>query len=318
MRRAAGAVPAASTGLLERLAVVLLLLLGVTVPAAAWARESMELSAHPVRIEYDASDSRVAKRVAEICEEEIPTLCAQLGITRMLPIDVDVVRDVSPYRNRLGPELPRWGVAFAMMNQQKMVVDVPRATRAFNSLERVIPHELSHLLVAQRVGNVPLPLWFLEGLAKWQAGEWSLLDSWQLMNTVWGSKTPNLWRLTERYPPGDDQARAAYRVSYAAFTYRFGERFDELPRFLDTVAKIGDFDKAFEVYWREAPVVFYGRFQKDLERKYHSRLLVFQPAPLFGIMSVLFLLVIFRYIYWKRRKLRKLERLDGGLSLDDD
>jgi hypothetical protein len=161
-------------------------------------------------------------------------------------------------------------------------------------------------------------LWFLEGLAKWQAGEWSLVDSWQLMNTVWGSKTPNLRRLTDRYPRGEDRARAAYRVSYAAFTYRFGESFEELPRFLDTVARIGDFNNAFEVYWNEAPVVFYARFQKDLERKYHSKLLLFQPAPLFGIMSVLFLLVIFRYIYWKRRKLRKLERLENGLSLDDD
>ena len=289
-----------------------------TTATAARARETLTLSTQPVRINYDPADERVAKKIAEICEDEIPRLGAQLGVAELAPVVIELEGDITKYRSRLGNQLPRWGVAFALMGQGRMVVDVKRATRAWNSLEKVIPHEFSHLLVAQRVGSVRLPIWFLEGLAKWQAYEWSIVDSWQLMNAVWGNKVPPLWRLIDRYPEGEEQARAAYRVSHAAFTYLFEENTDELPAFLDAVVRYGDFDLAFTDYWGEEPVTFYRRFHEDLARRYHSRLLIFQPAPLFSIMAVLFLIVVLRYSLRRRRKLRELERLDAGYPRDPD
>jgi hypothetical protein len=286
--------------------------------AAASGHETLTLASGAARIYYEPGDLRVAKRVAEICEDEIPRLSEQLGITEVTPVVIEIADDITPYRRRSGNDLPRWGVAFALMGQQRIIVDVKRAARALNSLEKVIPHELSHLYVAQRVGNVRLPIWFLEGLAQWQAREWSLIDSWQLMNVVWGNKAPTLWQLIERYPRGEERARAAYRVSHAAFVYRFGSLAHELPLFLDTVARHGDFERAFEDYWGEETTVFYARFHKDLEAKYRSRLLLFQPAPLFSLVAALFLFVILRYSLRKRRKLKDLERLESGFPLDDD
>jgi hypothetical protein len=281
-------------------------------------RETIALSSHAVLINYDPGDARVARAVAGICENEIPRLSEQLGISEIKPITVEIVDDVNRFGRQTGNDLPRWGVAFALMGQQLMVVDVARATRAFNSLEKVIPHELSHLLVAQRVGDARLPIWFLEGLAQWQAQEWSLIDNWQLMNIVWSKKTPTLWKLIDRYPRAEEQARAAYRISHAAFTYRFGAQVDELPQFLDAIVRYGNFERGFKAFWGEETTVFYARFHEDLEEKYHSRLLFFQPAPLFSIVAALFLLVILRYSLRKRRKLKNLERMEKGLSLDDD
>lgn len=287
-------------------------------PAAASPRETITLSSYAVLIHYDPGDERVAKAVAGICEDEIPRLREQLGITEIEPIAIEIVDNVNRYGSQTGNDLPRWGVAFALMGRQLMVVDVARATRAFNSLEKVIPHELSHLFVAQRVGDARLPIWFLEGLAQWQAQEWSLIDSWQLMNVVWSKKTPTLWKLIDRYPRAEEQARAAYRVSHAAFVFRFGAQAEELPEFLDAIVAYGSFEEGFKAYWGEETHIFYARFHKDLEKKYHSRLLIFQPAPLFSIVAALFLLVILRYSLRKRRKLKNLERMEKGLSLDDD
>lgn len=273
----------------------------------------MSLPSHPVQIFYQPDDERVARRVAEICEDRLDELSAQLGLRAFPPVEVEITDDIGQYRRRLGDNLPKWGVAFALMREGRMVVDVMRATRAWNSLETVIPHELSHLYVAWRTGGAPLPVWFLEGLAQWQADEWTLADNWQLMSAVWSNQAPKLWRLQNSYPAGEEKARAAYRVSYAAFTYLFDERFEDLPVFLGEVARLGDFEGAFLSVFGEYPMSFYVRFHEHLDAKYRSRLLVFQSGPLFSILAAGFLILAIRYHIRKRRRLKEMsDGVDAG------
>ena len=273
--------------------------------AESLSRE-MRAGSYPIVIHYGEGDERVARRVAEICDERLGELTAQLGFEETPPVEIEIVKDIGVYRQWLGPELPSWGVAFALMGEGRMVVDVARATQAWNSLESVIPHEFSHLLVAQRVGRVQLPIWFLEGLAQWQAGEWSLVDSWQLMNAVWGNQAPKLWQIQDRYPAGEESARNAYRVSYVAFTRLFDGRTGELPLFLDEIARRGEFEQAFLSFFGEYPMSYYVHFHQWLESKYHSRLLVFQSGPLFSIIAAAFLVLAIRYYLVKRRRLREM------------
>jgi hypothetical protein len=289
--------------------VVVVLALLVATPRAVHAK-TIQLSSFPVRIHYDEGDERVARKIGEICEEDLSRLASQLGLAEIAPFEVEVTDRISRYRDHFGADLPTWGVAFAMMYEQRMVVDVARATRAWNSLETVIPHELSHLLVAQRIGRVTLPIWFLEGLAQWQADEWSLVDGWQLMNAVWSGKAPKLWQLQNRYPAGEEAARAAYRLSYVAFTDLFKDRSGDLGAFLEEVRRRGGFEEAFVSFFGEYPASFYGRFHNELEAKYHSRLLVFQTGPLFSILAAAFVFLAIRYHLRKKRRLREMS--DGA------
>lgn len=257
----------------------------------ATAVESLEAPTVPVVVLYEPRNEKVARRVAEICEARMYDLAAQLGMTELPAIRVEIADDIAPYRSRLGGTLPGWGVAFALMGRSTMIVDVKRATQAWNSLETVIPHELSHLLIAERLGGAPLPVWFLEGMAKWQADEWTMVDGWQLMNAVWSNQAPKLWEMQTNYPAGETRARNAYRVSYAAFTHLFGGDYERLPVLLDAVAGSRDFDRAFAAVFHETPMAFYARFHKHLDKKYHSPLLLFQSGPLFSILAAVFLIL---------------------------
>jgi hypothetical protein len=296
------------------LSAVVLLMLGAMLVAgtARAAFLQLRVPSRPVVIRYEDKNERVAKRVAEICEDRLDELSAQLGMGAVPPIEILIVDDVGSYGRRIGSDLPAWGVAFALMGQGKMVVDAKRATQAWNSLESVIPHEFSHLLYAHRVGMTPTPIWFLEGLAQWQAGEWSLVDSWQLMNAVWSNQAPKLWQLQNQYPPGEEGARNGYRVSYVAFTKLFDGRTSDIPSFLDEIERQGDFEEAFLAYFLEYPMSFYVRFQQRLESRYHSRLLVFQSGPLFSILAAAFLILAIRYHIRKRRRLQEMADEPGG------
>jgi len=265
-----------------------------------------------VTIEFRAADRKVAAEVASICRKSLPSLSRQQGLAAIEPFHVFLLSDVKAYEERMGFSLPSWGIAFAFPENNIVLVDVPRATKAWDTLEKVIPHELSHLLLGQRAPSVRFPLWFMEGLAQWQASEWSVMESWHLTEAVWGNRAPALGQVVSYMPADETRARDAYRVSYAAFQYRFDEHTERLGDFLDEVAARGDFGEAFAGFWNETEGQFQARFDEHLARKYSSPLMLFQTGPLFTLASVLFVIVVIRIWFRNRRKLRRMETAEKG------
>ena len=277
----------------------------------------LTLDNYGVTIDYDAKDEKIAGEVASIFEARIPRVSGELGLSTVRPFRVFLVPDMNDYQEKVGFRLPSWGIAFAFMDNQIMLVDVKRAANAWNSLDDVISHELSHLLLAQRVEKVRMPLWFMEGLAQWQAREWSILDNWRLMEAVWGRRAPGLIQISHALPPEQSRAQDAYRVAYAAFQYRFDKEMEDIPAFLDDVNRFGDFSEAFEAFWGETEYEYSRRFSGHLVSRYKSGLMLFQTGPLFTMMALLFLLVALRTWIRNRRKMRELEDAERGLRMDD-
>lgn len=270
-----------------------------------------------VEISFAKSDRRVAERVGEVCRKELPRLERELRLRRTRSLHVVLIEDMESYRRTSGDDLPRWGAAYAFVGQGVMLVDVRKAASSWNSLEKVIPHELSHLLVDQKVGGVGLPVWFMEGVAQWQAREWSLFDNWAVMVAVWKGQVPELANLLDRFPREGIRAREAYRVSYLAMVELFHGSTEQLARFLAQVRAEGDFERAFLLTWGRTPRAFAHSFEKDLEEKYTSHILLFQTAPLLTITAILFVVVYLGVRLRSRRKLREWEKTEGGVSLDD-
>ncbi len=300
-----------------RIFLILIALSGVSFNSARSAdSKRVTLDEWGVTIEHRASDEKVASEVASICREALPRLSSELGLATVEPFHVFLVPDVGDYERKLGLRLPSWGIAFAFAEDRIMIVDVPRATNAWNSLDKVIPHEISHMLLAQRAPGVRMPLWFMEGLAQWQAREWTVVESWRLMEDVWGNRVPGLDQIESAMPADENQARDAYRVAYSAFQFRFGDQPELLPGFLDEVVRRGDFGEAFESYWKETEGQYAARFDEYISSKYKNNLLVFQTGPLFTLASLLFIVVLFKTWLANRRRLKRMadEERDGPRS----
>jgi hypothetical protein len=288
-----------------RALVLALFLTALAVPSFANVRS---LDPYPVTIRYEPRYSRVAEKVDAIAREELPRLMLELGLVQLSPIEIVVTDDARDYDASLTHRLPNWGVAFAILDEQRILVDVHKAARAYNSLDEVVPHELSHLLVRQCVPNAQLPIWFSEGLAQWQAREWSLFDSWQLMQGVWTGSVPHVEDLGRQYPADEARAQDAYRISYAAFTDLFSEvGFAKLPEFLAAVEAKESFAVGFADYWGFTVADYAVYFQDDVEKRYRSKALAFQSGPLFGFAALVFVAVIVRQSIKRRRKFEELE-----------
>lgn len=290
------------------LAAVLVAALAGGAGAARAQDRARTLDTHPITIHAEPRYERVARKVERICREEVPRLAAEIGLERMAPITIIVTDDIGPYDEALGGELPRWGIAFAILEENRILVDVNRATREWNSLDEVVPHELSHLLVHQRLPGVRLPIWFLEGLAQWQAREWNAVDQWQLMQAVWSGTAPRLLDMTWRYPKIEARAQEAYRVSYAGFTELFAESgYDDLPALLAAVEGARSFERGFVAHFGYGTAEYAEYFQGELKKKYDSGFMAFQSGPLLAFAAVLFLAVIARYLVRRRRKFATLD-----------
>jgi hypothetical protein len=304
---------------MKRIATIICLLV-MTLIATAQAQPStrtLAVDGHPITIEYVAGNEKVADKIAAICAAEIPRLASEIGLTHVAPFHIYLIGDMDGFQRAQGIRLPSWGVAFALMDNQLMLVDVVRATKTWDGLDHIIPHELSHLLVAQRIDGVLLPLWFVEGLALWQAREWSLAENWRLMEAVWGNRAPMLAHIHTAMPAGEQAARDAYRVSYTAITERFGKSLEGVPAFLDEVVRVGDFTEAFVSFFGESEFQYSSRFAAALDRKYKSRLLLFQAGPLFSVVAVLFVFVYIRIRIRSHQKMKRFEQIERGLSADD-
>ena len=79
------------------------------------------LERYGITIEFRPSDEKVAVRVAEICEETIPTLSSQIGLRSVRPFRVFLIPDMPAYQKRMRIRLPSWGIAFAFMENQIML-----------------------------------------------------------------------------------------------------------------------------------------------------------------------------------------------------
>lgn len=251
---------------------------------------------------------RVAEKVLAICEREAPRIAAEIGLTRIEPIQIDVTDDVRQYNQSQAGRLPEWGIAFALLEANRIIVDVGRATRDFNSLDEVVPHELSHLLVHQRAPDVRLPLWFAEGLAQWQSREWSPVDQWELMRGVWMRSSPRLADMYYAYPAEETRVQQAYRVAYAGFTDLFREvGFDDVGPFLADAQRQQSFERGFRDYFGYSVADYQAYFQHDFEVKYGSGWMALQSEPLLAFAAVLFFAVIIRFLIRRRRKFAHLD-----------
>jgi len=307
------------TGTSLRAACLLLVTVVVLFSFAPAAAEPVVLrvGGQPIHIEYFPRDEKVAQEVSRICENTVLAIAHELGLEQLQPIRIVLIDDMDEFSERSGLTLPSWGIAFALMDSQFMLVDVARATRSWDQLGKVIPHELSHLLAAQRVDKTRLPVWFVEGLAQWQARQWSMLDGWRLAEAVWGKRASSLAGIRNGLPYGEGPVQDAYRVSYVGFVELFDGHPDALPAFLGRVKTDGDFSVAFAAYFGEDEYEYYARFHQALYRKYNNRLMLFQTGPLFGVLALLFVVIYVRVKIRNRESLKRMSEGDGGGQRDD-
>jgi hypothetical protein len=260
---------------------------------------------YPPRLE------RFARETAKLIEESAGEIARELGLESIAPIEVIAAADTKTYEMLHGGAIPEWGIAFANVETQVLGINVDLVDREPRRYPIVVRHELSHLLLAQRVGGVSVPTWFMEGLAMMQSGEWGLSEEWRFMLLAGRRDLPYLEELRGPFPRSADRAALAYGLSYYAVRKLLGERPGTLATLTSFIRDSGDFESGFESTFGRSSYDFAGRLYVEIDARYRTAGVILNAAPYWSGAALLLVAV---YLVKRRRTRRKLERWEAEES----
>lgn len=258
-------------------------------------------------VQYPPALEPMAREIEGLLERSAPSIAAEIGLETIAPIRVYLAPDDRAYAALHEGRIPEWGIAFSDVADQILGFDALRIGVGPRPLRAVARHELSHLLVAQRVGAVSVPTWFMEGLAIRQAEEWSLADEWSLTLIAGRTRLPYLEELAGAFPRESDRAALAYGLSYKAVTELLRDRPGALMTLTAFARDRGDFEDAFVSTFGLTPYEYASRFYVLAHRRYRAPGAVINAGPYWLAFALLFVAVYLAKKARARRKLREME-----------
>jgi hypothetical protein len=280
---------------------------------AATGREPLEdyralrAEGGPFIIHFEPRLERMAMEVGLLLGDSWKELAAEVGLERLDTVDVYITGDPEVYRSLHGGMLPEWGAAYCNSARREIGLDAEAVLRAPRPLRIVIRHELSHMVLADRVGGASVPRWFAEGLAMRQADEWTFGHQWNLLTTIWAKQLPYIEDFDGPLPRGASKARLAYGVSFLAVEELLRERPEDLITLTAYVRDLRDFDRAFSLTFGEPVTEFSTRLHSHLSDRYGTTAMLIRSSPYWGSMTMLFLLAYLLKWYRGRKKLEEWE-----------
>lgn len=308
---------------MERTAGCVIVLVGVIslchAPPAGAAAGSDHDSERTIRsscgafvIHYPARLDAMAETIEGFLCESAGAVASTVGLESIDTITVLIAPDIEGYRHLHGGRLPDWSAAYSDIHAQVLGLNSRAVIGMRRPIRILIRHELSHLLLAQRLDGIRCPTWFLEGLAMMQSGEWGFGDEWRLARRVVAKDIPYLEDLEGRFPDDADDAAFAYGISYIAVQELLDERTDDLITLTAFIREFGDFDEAFATTFGESPEHFDGRLHIILYKRYRNAGTLIRTTPYWPLLALLFLLAFLIRRYRNRRRLEEWKRREAN------
>ena len=219
------------------------------------------------------------------------------------PIRVVLAAEGSPPATAV----PGWVSGYAYGSLGRVVL-LPERTRSYpdGSLDELLLHELTHVLVARAAGGRPVPRWFNEGLAMMAGGPWGLEDRTRLTFVMVRKTERPLAAIDQLFGGKPGEVRRAYALSGALvrdIVLQYGRPVPR--RILAAVGRGESFTDAFH----EATGVTLAGATRSFWRR-HS--FWYRWMPLLGSSFTLWLLIIvLAGLAWlrKRRKVAALRQV---------
>ncbi|MBN2031468.1 hypothetical protein JW824_14640 [bacterium] len=165
------------------------------------------------------NDIQYGENILYIIEENVTRVAEDLGLAAVGEIKIIIASSEQEFNTLTGQQIPEWGVAATDPQMSAIYLKSPYLSRAETDLEKVIVHELSHVIMGMVLEGKSIDRWFDEGFAQYEAGEQGVRGTILLArslvtgNIIWLNEVDDVLTFQRQ------KAALAYQVSYMAVQY---------------------------------------------------------------------------------------------------
>ena len=265
------------------------------VRAETWS--SIESEHFDVRFTRDEGAARNIQKIAEGFYQKVAN---DLGYSTGRKIIIWYCESQKEFNRSVNAPIQDWAAGCAYPLSARIVVRDPASLENKRiNLSRLVKHEITHVVFGLYVGrNLKyVPRWFNEGLAMYEAEEWTYGQYWTMLTGSLSNSLIPFYELSEDFPRNESQAQMAYAQSCSIVTFMVKEYgSDSLKECVRLIAEGRRIDEALagatgiDSFWFER------KWLKDLKKRYKWVSLVTSWVVLWGFVVLVALLA-----YWRRR-----------------
>lgn len=244
----------------------------------------------------------VAGRVAAAVDEAVPRIASLVGGRDLRPVQAYVYQDRERFRRATG--LPRQSTIVGIATFPDEVIHID-GTGLFASIEKIVPHEVGHVMIGRALGPAlfALPRWANEGIAEYVAGERAAQVDPVALRAIGRGAALDLRDLDDAIRSGGERAGLAYAQSASLVNFLVAERRE--PVIADLLAALrerGDFESALQQSAGFSLPELESAWRGSLSRRWRWPMLFQSGAPVLLLMLVLFIAGLIRYVLQRRRR----------------
>ncbi len=186
-------------------------------PRFQWKR----LQGANITVYWYRGDEAFGRAVLDTAVQSLASFRNQVGATLQKPVRILVYGSQKDFQGILPPNSKEWIGGQAMADFNLILVPIEPGQGQAAELRRVLPHELSHLLIHQITKNPysTLPAWLDEGLSVTNENALEPGLARVLKQAIKDKRLMSLRSLAGNFPTDPREAALAYGESHAAVLY---------------------------------------------------------------------------------------------------
>ena len=268
--------------------------------------EWQQLIHNSVVIYCHREDIKNGQKIMSIIENFLPGIERDLGLTNAGKITVVIASSEKEFDAVTGGQIPEWGVGAADPVRGIVFLKSPRFAKAETNLNKVVAHELTHVVLGMILKGRTVSRWFDEGLAQYESGEGNMWGTILLARSIFAGEIIWLDDIDNVLNFRRHKAALAYLESRTAVDYlveHYGK--DVLVRIIQHLRENNGMNKALILSIGMDFQDFQNDWYRTLKDKY--RWYIFMDFPV--ILSIVFVGLFLAAFFVTRRRIRKKKQI---------
>ena len=192
------------------------------VPLASAGAGELRLENDRFVIRYTAGDNGLAAELVRDSLQIRERVIADIGVDFTEKTEIRLAPTIEAFREAQpgGTWIPLWAAGVAYPEQNVIVLRSPRAIKGSRmNVVDVFAHEFSHIALGRALTGVTVPVWLNEGLAMYEAREWTFSRISVLTRASLTDRLIPLPVLTLSFPAEEGPAELAYAESFMFISF---------------------------------------------------------------------------------------------------